>query len=287
MRVLAFALALLFAPCAAAQERVGVSGLTLGMMIEEARAVVPEMFVPANTNSFQTTYRTHAFGDMVIPLQLVFVDGVLDYIRGAQSYRVSNSEACLEYVRHVVEALEVSTGALDDRPDNSTAEGALPPVQTPGGSIMRLRDHGSGFSVAVTGYTPFVEVIGSSYISALTVACGVEFDINNYPPPPADLPTPTLANFEWAQRPDGHQFWRHYPTRAMDIGQSGMVILHCTVLADYALDCSAVYEGPEGWGFAEAALRIARSFRVLAQGPDSADTVGQTVRMPIRFRTAF
>ncbi|HRP10723.1 MAG TPA: energy transducer TonB, partial [Terricaulis sp.] len=102
-------------------------------------------------------------------------------------------------------------------------------------------------------------------------------------PPPAP-PTPSvITDPTWVQRPDGRDFARHYPPRALDRGQEGRVTLDCIVNADGRISCTVTSEEPSGWGFGEAAIRISRSFRMAPATRDGAPTSGGRVRVPIRF----
>lgn len=105
-------------------------------------------------------------------------------------------------------------------------------------------------------------------------------------PPPAP-PTPSvITDPTWLQRPDGRDFARHYPPRALDRGQEGRVTLDCIVNADGRISCTVTAEEPSGWGFGEAAIRISRSFRMAPATRDGAPTSGGRVRVPIRFNVA-
>ncbi|MBX9746024.1 MAG: energy transducer TonB [Hyphomonadaceae bacterium] len=297
MRYLVIALTFLFSPCAAAQDVIGVGGFEIGMTIEEAQAVAPEIVIPPNSQSFETVYENHPFDGAPMTLKLVFFEGALDSIEGAQSRRVVQGEACTEVFQRAVATLETTFGALDDVAVSSGAPTALAPIQTPGGSVIRVFNRDGNISAAAEGHSPvFIEA--SAYSAPVRagvppaeeaggdILCSVFFSLNNYPPP-VDLPVASLVGATWLERPDSWDFARYYPPRAMEIGRSGTAVLFCVVRDDYGLDCSLAYEGPQGWGFGEAALRISRAFRIAPVGPDGASTIGQTVRLPIRFRTAF
>jgi protein TonB len=88
----------------------------------------------------------------------------------------------------------------------------------------------------------------------------------------------------WLSTPDARDFARFYPSRALDRGVSGRVLLDCIVGADGRIACSVGSETPPGQGFGEAALRIAQSFRMAPQTIDGSPTDGGHVRVPITFR---
>lgn len=91
--------------------------------------------------------------------------------------------------------------------------------------------------------------------------------------PPADVaPTPTdllgytapptqpveISNPFWLHRPQDLD--RFYPARAIGRGVEGRATLDCQVSITGALICTLVSETPSGWGFGEAALRIAHEY---------------------------
>lgn len=102
-------------------------------------------------------------------------------------------------------------------------------------------------------------------------------------PPPAPV-APEITNPRWIERPDGRDFERYYPNRALSRGQGGRVMLECTVNADGRINCAVLSEDPANWGFGEAALRIARSFRMSPRLENGQPTAGGRVRVPIVFR---
>lgn len=97
-------------------------------------------------------------------------------------------------------------------------------------------------------------------------------------------PSVSLSEVPFAQRPSASDYDRHYPRRARRAGVEGRVELSCNVRRDRRLDCNLVSEDPPGQGFANAAMRIARSFRAEAQFPDGRSTAGAHVRVPLVFR---
>lgn len=67
---------------------------------------------------------------------------------------------------------------------------------------------------------------------------------------------------EWEQRPTGRDFAVSYPRDAVRRGQSGVTVLCCTPNEDRYLACRTAFEAPRNAGFGEAAVRIARRFRM-------------------------
>jgi periplasmic protein TonB len=102
-------------------------------------------------------------------------------------------------------------------------------------------------------------------------------------PPPA-LPTPrVVVDMVWLEQPTAQDFARYYPDRAKYEGVSGRATMECLVNADGRLSCTIVSEEPEGWGFGEATLRIARHFRLAPETRSGIPTAGGRLRRTIRW----
>src|SRR4051794_38137713 len=70
-----------------------------------------------------------------------------------------------------------------------------------------------------------------------------------------------------------------YPAAAQALNLPGRAILSCKASAEGALsNCKLVSEDPEGWGFGEAALKMAP---LVNMGPGAAD---RTLQVPIAFK---
>lgn len=102
-------------------------------------------------------------------------------------------------------------------------------------------------------------------------------------PPPAPPPLNVLTNLVWLEQPDAPAYARHYPREARQRSINARVVLDCVVDAEGRLDCSVFSEDPDGQGFAEATLEIARYFRVAPQTRDGVPTEGGRVRRVIRW----
>lgn len=81
-------------------------------------------------------------------------------------------------------------------------------------------------------------------------------------------PTPTVTDPSWTRRP--RDLARFYPARARNAGIEGEVVLDCAVSPQGALNCAVARETPLGWGFGEAAQRIAREHRMTPAMRDGA-----------------
>lgn len=76
------------------------------------------------------------------------------------------------------------------------------------------------------------------------------------PATPVEITSP-----HWQRRPSNLS--RYYPERARARNIEGEALLDCLVRVSGLLDCTVVSESPRGWGFAEAALRIADAHRMV------------------------
>ncbi len=103
-------------------------------------------------------------------------------------------------------------------------------------------------------------------------------------PPPAPVRPDIITNPQWIERPSGRDFAREYPSRALERGREGRVVLDCVVRADGRINCTVVSEDPSGWGFGEAAVRISRSFKIAPRLENGAPAEGGRLRVPITFR---
>lgn len=90
----------------------------------------------------------------------------------------------------------------------------------------------------------------------------------------------TITNPHWLQRP--RDLARYYPRRALAREVEGAVTLDCLVSTAGRLSCNVVSETPNGWGFGEAALRIAADHRMAPAMRDGAATEGR-YRMHVPF----
>jgi TonB family protein len=93
-----------------------------------------------------------------------------------------------------------------------------------------------------------------------------------------------LSDPRWINRPSSRDVARYYPRRALNAGRSGHVVLDCVANSNGRLDCSVASEDPNGYGFGQAALSIARGMRVAATLPDGRSVAGGHLRVPLTFR---
>jgi hypothetical protein len=113
------------------------------------------------------------------------------------------------------------------------------------------------------------------------------FVIETFPPPSAGRASSEAAalitGITWLERPNAGDFSRYWPRG--NFGLSGGATLDCLVKADGHLICTVFFETPPGLGFGDAAIKIARGFRMAAEMRDGRPTLGGRVRVPITFRS--
>lgn len=92
---------------------------------------------------------------------------------------------------------------------------------------------------------------------------------------------PTLiTNPRWLRQP--RDLARYYPARPLARNITGEVVLECLVDTNGVLNCAVASETPANWGFGDAALRIARDYRMVPAMQD-----GQAVEGRYRMRVPF
>lgn len=85
----------------------------------------------------------------------------------------------------------------------------------------------------------------------------------------------------WLEQP--RNLARYYPPRAIERNIEGDVVLNCLVRVSGLLDCEVVSETPGGWGFSQAALRIADAHRMTPATRSGVAVEGRyTMRVPFR-----
>jgi protein TonB len=66
--------------------------------------------------------------------------------------------------------------------------------------------------------------------------------------------------------------------------KSGRVVLACTIAANGSIDCAVASETPEGWGFGDAAMKMARLFQIAPMTVNGQPTAGGKINVPITFQ---
>lgn len=103
------------------------------------------------------------------------------------------------------------------------------------------------------------------------------------PEPVSAPPPPPITQPVWLARPTAAEVAMFYPEPALVRELPGSARLDCTVRGDGSLSCSVQAESPAGYGFGQAALGIAQSFRMAQHLADGSATEGRHVLVPVHF----
>ena len=100
------------------------------------------------------------------------------------------------------------------------------------------------------------------------------------PPSPAMIDNP-----DWGRQPTLEDMAQYYPDRAQRTETNGSAVIECTVRGNGTLEgCIVVRETPENYGFRDAALKLARIYRMRPRTLDGVVAEGRKVRVTITFR---
>jgi TonB family protein len=94
---------------------------------------------------------------------------------------------------------------------------------------------------------------------------------------------PDIQNPVLLQRPNAADFAQNYPSQAIAQSVEGRATIECFVHLDTTLTCRVIAESPASWGFGDATLAIARSFRVEPARMNGEPVEGGRIRQTIRF----
>lgn len=95
--------------------------------------------------------------------------------------------------------------------------------------------------------------------------------------------TQQVQNPQWLQQPNAADFVQNYPPHAAMQAVEGFATIECAVRLDTTLNCALTNESPASWGFGDAALAVARTFRMEPARVDGVPTDGGRIRQTIRF----
>jgi protein TonB len=106
------------------------------------------------------------------------------------------------------------------------------------------------------------------------------------PPPLAREAKPRiLTNPQFDRKPNADDMAQYYPERANRLGQEGAATIRCTVSAKGALiACLVASEAPADGGFGDAALKLAKVFRLKPATADGAPVDGGVFSTKITFK---
>jgi TonB family protein len=87
----------------------------------------------------------------------------------------------------------------------------------------------------------------------------------------------------WEKTVASDQILQAYPTGALSSNTEGFVILLCTVAIDGRMTNCVAKANPTRFGFEQAALKLAPTFKLQARTDDGSSTAGTTITIPILF----
>lgn len=126
---------------------------------------------------------------------------------------------------------------------------------------------------------PAVDPQGHAVSDALT-------DLNfTFAPETFDAATPLIGRPNWTRLPEADDLQAVLPEAAKKAGVlKARVVMSCTVVADGSLTgCRPTTEEPPGYGYGEATVQLARTFRLSVWSAEGLPTVGGQVSVPIRY----
>jgi len=176
--------------------------------------------------------------------------------------------------------VSVPAALADAYPYSKTAPRALPPS---GAAVVSCRWHEGGDLDHCRVLSESPKAVGFGRRAAVVAT------LSRAPTPPASAVSPTsevtipvtfdgqaaaaagdpklgghvLNAPHWRMRPNPTDIMRYYPDRAMRMNAAGQVTVACYVVITGELEgCRIVSEAPEGFGFGDSALALAKLFSI-------------------------
>lgn len=101
---------------------------------------------------------------------------------------------------------------------------------------------------------------------------------------PITATPPAPVQLQWDRMPDGGNFARNYPSRAVDAGVPGVAVMCCSVNNRRRLDCTIAFEWPQNYGFGDATLQVSEGFRLSEESYAAVrDQQGGRLRRTVRW----
>jgi TonB family protein len=96
-------------------------------------------------------------------------------------------------------------------------------------------------------------------------------------------PSPQAGTVRWDRGPTAADFAHAYPKRALKNNVAGRVDLSCEVGFNGRLTCTVMNERPRGWGFADAALEVAKTMWAAPRMSNGSPSANAMIIVPIEF----
>jgi len=104
-------------------------------------------------------------------------------------------------------------------------------------------------------------------------------------PDPSEAKTRLLTNPQFDRQPSADDLAQYYPERANRLGKTGTASIRCTVSSKGALvGCIVTGEDPAAFGFGDAALKLAKVFKLNPATADGVPVDGGVLSTRITFK---